>query len=144
MTADKDPGDSDFVAKLNGNPLPFAKLLGIVFTVVEPERVVAEMPVREELCTRPDICHGGALMALADTVGAAATMVNLPEGHGTTTLESKTNFLAGAPLGAKLIAEATPIHRGRSTQVWQTRITVDGGRLAAVVTQTQMVLAPRG
>lgn len=133
----------DFVADLNGNPLPFAQLLGIVFTVAEPERVVAEMPVRAELCTRPDICHGGALMAFADTVGAAATIVNLADGHGTTTLESKTNFLSGAPLGAKLIAEATPIHRGRSTHVWQTRITVEGGKLAAVVTQTQMVLAPR-
>jgi 1,4-dihydroxy-2-naphthoyl-CoA hydrolase len=139
MTAGK-----DFVAELNGNPLPFAQLLGIVFTLAEPERIVAEMPVRPELCTRPDICHGGALMAFADTVGAAATVVNLPEGAGTTTLESKTNFLSGAPLGAKLIAEATPIHRGRSTQVWQTRITVEGGKLAAVVTQTQMVLMPRG
>ena len=133
----------DFVAHLNGNPMPFAKLLGIVFTAAEPERVVAEMPVRDELCTRPDICHGGALMAFADTVGAAATIVNLPEGHGTTTLESKTNFLSAAPMGKRLIAEATPIHRGRSTQVWQTRITVEGGRLVAVVTQTQMVLAPR-
>jgi 1,4-dihydroxy-2-naphthoyl-CoA hydrolase len=132
MTAGK-----DFVAELNGNPLPFAQLLGIVFTLAEPERIVAEMPVRPELCTRP-------LMAFADTVGAAATVVNLPEGAGTTTLESKTNFLSGAPLGAKLIAEATPIHRGRSTQVWQTRITVEGGKLAAVVTQTQMVLMPRG
>ena len=136
-------GGKDFVAQLNGNPMPFAQLLGIVFTVAEPDRVVAEMPVRDELCTRPDICHGGALMAFADTVGAAATIVNLPEGHGTTTLESKTNFLAAAPAGKRLIAEATPIHRGRSTHVWQTRITVEGGRLAAVVTQTQMVLAPR-
>ncbi len=135
--------DRDFVAELNSNPLPFGQLLGIVFTVAEPERVVAEMPVRPELCTRPDICHGGALMAFADTVGAAATIVNLPDGHGTTTLESKTNFLSGALLGAKLIAEATPIHRGRSAQVWQTRITAHGGKLAAVVIQTQMVLAPR-
>ncbi len=133
----------DFLAELNGNPLPFAQLLGIVFTEAEPERVVAEMSVRAELCTRPDICHGGALMAFADTVGAAATMVNLADGFGTTTLESKTNFLSGAPLGAKLVAEAMPIHRGRSTHVWQTRITAEGGKLAAVVTQTQMVLAPR-
>ena len=88
------------------------------------------MAVRAELCTRPDICHGGALMAFADTVGAAAAMVNLAEGYGTTTLESKTNFLSGATLGAKLIAEATPIHRGRSTHVWQTRITAEGGKLA--------------
>lgn len=137
------PEAVDWVAQLNGKPLPFAALLGIRFTVAEPDRVVAEMVVRPELCTRPDICHGGALMAFADTLGAAATVVNLPPGHGTTTIESKTNFLAGAPAGATLVGEATPIHKGRSTQVWQTRIQVAGGRLAAVVTQTQMVLAPR-
>jgi 1,4-dihydroxy-2-naphthoyl-CoA hydrolase len=135
--------DKDYLALLNDNPLPFAKLLGITFTEAAPERVVAEMTVRPELCTRPDICHGGVLMSFADTLGAAATVVNLPEGAGTTTLESKTNFLSGAPLGAKLIGESTPIHRGRTTMVWQTRVSVEGGRLAALVTQTQMVLAPR-
>lgn len=133
----------DHVAHLNGNPLPFASLLGIVFTEAAPDRVVAEMTVRPDLCTRPDICHGGVLMAFADTLGAAATVVNLPDGAGTTTLESKTNFISGAPVGTRLIGEATPIHRGRTTMVWQTRVSVDGGRLAAVVTQTQLVLAPR-
>lgn len=131
------------LAQLNDNPLPFAELLGIVFTEAMPDRVVAEMTVRPELCTRPEICHGGVLMAFADTLGAAATVVNLPEGAGTTTLESKTNFLAGAPVGSKLIGETTPIHRGRTTMVWQTRVSVADGRLAAVITQTQMVLAPR-
>jgi uncharacterized protein (TIGR00369 family) len=96
------------------------------------------------VCTRPATIHGGAIMAFADTLGAAGTVVNLPEGHSTTTIESKTNFISGAPVGTILIGEATPIHRGRRTQIWQTRITreSDGG-LVALVTQTQMVLEPR-
>jgi uncharacterized protein (TIGR00369 family) len=120
--------------------LPFAELLGIEFVSAAPERVVAELTVRDELCTRPAVMHGGAIMAFADTLGAAGTILNLPEGAGTTTLESKTNFIAGAPLGARLIGEATPVHRGRRTQVWTTRIATAEGRLIAVVTQTQMVL----
>jgi 1,4-dihydroxy-2-naphthoyl-CoA hydrolase len=84
--------------------------------------------------------HGGAIMAFADTLGACGTILNLPEGADTTTLESKTNFIAGAPLGARLIGETTPVHRGRRTQVWTTRISTAEGRLVAVVTQTQMVL----
>jgi uncharacterized protein (TIGR00369 family) len=109
-------------------------------TVAEPKRVVAELTVREELCTSGSIMHGGAVMAFADTVGAIGTIVNLREGQGTTTLESKTNFFAGSPLGTKLVAEAVPLHRGRRTQVWETRITNEEGRLVAKVTQTQMVL----
>jgi uncharacterized protein (TIGR00369 family) len=96
--------------------------------------------VREELCTTPAVLHGGAMMALADTLGAVATVLNLPEGKGTTTLESKTNFTAGAALGTTVRAECTPVHRGRRTMVWQTRITNAEGKLAALVTQTQMVL----
>jgi uncharacterized protein (TIGR00369 family) len=99
--------------------------------------------VREELCTRPAVIHGGAIMAFGDTLGAAGTILNLPEGAGTTTLESKTNFIAGAALGARLVGEATPVHRGRRTQVWTTRISTAEGRLVAIVTQTQMVLEPR-
>jgi len=99
-----------------------------------------EMDVREDLCTRPDILHGGVIMSFADTLGAAATVLNLQTGAGTTTLESKTNFIASAPLGAKILGECTPIHRGRRTQVWQTRITLEDGRLVALVTQTQMAL----
>jgi uncharacterized protein (TIGR00369 family) len=123
--------------------LPFAELLGIEFVVADKERVVAELTVRDELCTRPAVMHGGAIMAFDDTLGAAGTILNLPEGAGTTTLESKTNFIAGAPLGARLIGEATPVHRGRRTQVWTTRIATAEGRLIAVVTQTQMVLEAR-
>jgi uncharacterized protein (TIGR00369 family) len=126
--------------QLKALKLPFAELLGIEFVVADKERVVAELTVREELCTRPAVMHGGAIMAFADTLGAAGTILNLPDGAGTTTLESKTNFIAGAPLGARLIGEATPVHRGRRTQVWTTRIATAEGRLIAVVTQTQMVL----
>ena len=84
--------------------------------------------------------HGGALMAFADTLGAIATIANIPREAKTTTLESKTNFVTGAPIGITLIGEATPIHRGRTTQVWQTRITRQDGKLVALVTQTQLVM----
>jgi 1,4-dihydroxy-2-naphthoyl-CoA hydrolase len=122
--------------------LPFSTLLGIELTSVEPGRVVAEMPVREELCTSPAVLHGGAIMAFADTLGAVGTIVNLPPGAGTTTIESKTNFVAPALLGTRVRGEAIPIHRGKRTQIWQTRITTPEGKLVALVTQTQMVLAP--
>jgi 1,4-dihydroxy-2-naphthoyl-CoA hydrolase len=130
----------DDLAKIQSSPLPFAELLGIEFTSASPERVTAELPVRKELCTSPDVLHGGALMSLADTLGACATILNLKEGQGTTTIESKTNFLAPAPVGTTVTAECSAIHRGRRTMVWQTRITNAQGRLVAIVTQTQMVL----
>jgi uncharacterized protein (TIGR00369 family) len=125
-------------------PLPFAKLLGLKITGVAPERVTAELLVREDLCTRPAVLHGGAVMSLADTLGAIATVANLPAGASTTTIESKTNFFAAIPAGETAIAECTPLHRGRTTMVWQTRITRGDGRLAALVTQTQLVLPGRG
>ena len=98
------------------------------------------MTVRAELCTRPEICHGGVLMAFADTLGAAATVVNLPEGADTTTLESKTNFLRPIRIGDVARAICEPLHRGRTTQIWHTRILRGDGKLAAIVTQTQIVL----
>jgi 1,4-dihydroxy-2-naphthoyl-CoA hydrolase len=119
---------------------PFADFLGIKVTHISPERVTGELLVRSELATMPDILHGGAVMALADNIGAVATVANLPPGTSTTTLESKTNFFAAIPVGNTARAECTPLHRGRTTMVWQTRITRDDGRLCAVVTQTQMVL----
>jgi 1,4-dihydroxy-2-naphthoyl-CoA hydrolase len=122
------------------NSLPFAKLLGIEITEATPEKVTAQLAVRDELCTRPAVLHGGAIMSLGDTVGAIATMLNLPEGGGTTTIESKTNFLGPAPSGTTVVAECTPIHRGKRTMVWQTRISTREGRLVAIVTQTQLVL----
>ena len=122
---------------------PFADFLGIKLTHVSPERVTAELLVRDEIATMPAIIHGGAVMALADNVGAVGTVVNLPEGAGTTTIESKTNFFAAIPVGETAYAESTPLHRGRTTMVWQTRITRNDGRLAAVVTQTQLVIEPK-
>jgi uncharacterized protein (TIGR00369 family) len=130
----------DLATRLQQELPPLPRWMGITVTHAEPDRVVAELTVREELCTSGDIMHGGSIMAFADTVGALGTIVNLREGQGTTTLESKTNFFAGSPVGARLIAEATPLHRGRRTQVWETRITNAEGRLVAKVTQTQMVL----
>jgi len=130
----------DMVERIQQDLPPLPSWMGLRVTVAEPERVVAELTVREELCTSGSIMHGGAVMAFADTVGAIGTVVNLREGQGTTTLESKTNFFAGSPVGTKLIAEAVPLHRGRRTQVWETRITNQEGRLVAKTTQTQMVL----
>jgi 1,4-dihydroxy-2-naphthoyl-CoA hydrolase len=125
---------------MNLDPLPFAKLMGISVVSVEPDRVVGELVVREDLCTRPAVLHGGAYMAFADTIGAIATVANLKDGETTTTIESKTNFFAAVPLGDTARAECTPLHKGRTTMVWQTRITRGDGRLCGLVTQTQMVL----
>jgi len=113
----------------------------VTFVEAEKDRVMARMQVRPDLCTLYQTLHGGAIMAFADSVGAAATIINLPEdAKGTTTLESKTNFIGSAKEGTTLTATATPIHRGRRTQVWQTRLETDDGKLVAIVTQTQMVL----
>ena len=133
----------DIIAILQERIPPFSKLLGINFISAAPERVVAEMLVREELCTTPAILHGGAIMAFADTLGACATVLNLKHGFGTTTIESKTNFFAPSPVGTKVTGECVALHRGRRTMVWQTRITGESGKLVAVVTQTQMVLEPQ-
>jgi uncharacterized protein (TIGR00369 family) len=135
---------AEYVSQFVADPLPFARLLGLELVTATPERVEAVLPVREELCTRPAVLHGGAVMALADTLGAIATMANVAEGVTTTTIESKTNFFAAIPVGDTARAECTPLHRGRTTMVWQTRITRGDGRLAALVIQTQLVLpAPR-
>ena len=130
----------DLLDRVNDTKLPFAELLGIVFVSASPDRIVAEMTVREDLCTTPAVLHGGAIMAFADTLGAMGTLVNLPQGAGTTTVESKTNFVAPAPVGTRVIGETTPVHRGRRTMIWQTRISTSEGRLVALVTQTQLVL----
>jgi 1,4-dihydroxy-2-naphthoyl-CoA hydrolase len=116
------------------------RLLGLTVTVAEADRVVAELMVREEHCTLGHTIHGGTIMAFADTLGAIGTVLNLRDGQSTTTVESKTNFFAGAAVGSKVTAESVPLHRGRRTQVWETRLTNDSGRLLAKVTQTQMVL----
>lgn len=127
--------------QINANLPPFPRYLGVRFTVTDPDRIVAELEVRPDYCTFPDTAHGGALMTFADTVGAVAAVVS-GNGASTTTLESKTNFLSAAPVGSTLIAEATPLHRGRTTQVWTTRVTANG-KLVSVTTQTQFMLPPR-
>lgn len=119
----------------------FPDLLGIRLVKAEPERVVAELDVRPDLCTIPGRMHGGAIMAFADQLGAVGTVLNLREGQGTTTIESKTNFLGSGREGTTVVGTCEALHRGRRTMVWQTTIR-DGDRLIAIVTQTQMVLEP--
>jgi len=133
----------DIVSILQERMPPFSKLLGIRFLSASTELVKAEMTVREDFCTTPAILHGGAIMAFADTLGACATVLNLAEGMGTTTIESKTNFFAPAPVNTKVTGECLPLHRGKRTMAWQTRITSESGKLVAVVTQTQMVMEPK-
>ena len=120
----------------------FPGLLGVRFVSVAKDRVIAELSVRSDFCTLPGRAHGGVLMAFADTLGAYGTFINLPAGASTTTIESKTNFFAAGAEGSVLRGESTPLHIGRRTMVWQTRIT-SGDSLVALVTQTQMVLPAR-
>jgi uncharacterized protein (TIGR00369 family) len=115
-------------------------LMGIEVREATPERVVAAMRVRPDLCTTGDSLHGGAFMAFADTLGAVGTFLNLPKGARTTTTDSSTKFTRGAPVGSTVIGTATAFHRGRTTQVWQTLVTTEDGKLCAVVTQTQLVI----
>lgn len=121
---------------------PFVDLLGIKITHLSVDKVVAELPVRDELANRNGTLHGGVVMALADNLGGTATVANLPEGGRTATIESKTNFFSVIPIGDTARAECTPLHRGRTTMVWQTRITRNDGKLCALVTQTQIVILP--
>jgi uncharacterized protein (TIGR00369 family) len=121
---------------------PFADFMGMKITHLSRDKVEAEILVREELNNRFGVMHGGAVMALADNLGGTATFANLPVGGRTATIESKTNFFAPIPVGDTARAECTPLHRGRTTMVWQTRITRNDGRLCALVTQTQIVIAP--
>jgi uncharacterized protein (TIGR00369 family) len=131
----------DAAVLLNGDAQPpFARLLGAQIVEATWDRVVAEIVVREELTNRNGVLHGGAIMAIADNLGGAASFINIPAGASTTTIESKTNFFVAVPVGDKLRAECTPLHRGRTTMVWQTRIIRGDGRLAALVTQTQLII----
>lgn len=122
----------------------FPGLMGVKLLEVAPDRVVAEMPVRADLCTAGGILHGGAYMAFADTLGAVGTVVNLAPGKMTTTTDSSTKFIAGAKVGTTVRGEAVALHRGRTTMVWQTSITGEAGKLCAVVTQTQLVMEGKG
>jgi len=119
---------------------PFPALMGVEILERTKARVRGRLTVREDLCTAGGILHGGAYMAFADTLGAIGGFLNLSEGARTTTLESKTNFLGSAPVGSVVFGEATPLHVGRRSSVWQTRITSPEGKLLALVTQTQMTI----
>ena len=119
---------------------PFSTLMGVEVVERSKDRVVGRMVVRDDLCTAGGILHGGAYMAFADTLGATGAVLNLGEGQWTTTLESKTNFFRGAPVGSTITGTATPLHVGRRSSVWQTRVTNEEGKLMALVTQTQMTI----
>ena len=120
--------------------MPFAKLMGVEILERSPERVVGQLVVRPDLCTAGQILHGGAFMAFADALGAIGGFLNLPPGTRTTTLESKTNFLGSAKEGTTVTGETTPLHVGRRSSVWQTKITSAEGKLLALVLQTQMTV----
>jgi 1,4-dihydroxy-2-naphthoyl-CoA hydrolase len=117
-------------------------LLGVRLTQLAPDRVVAELEVRPDLCTIGGVLHGGAYMAFADTLGAIGTFLNLPADKRTTTTDSSTKFIAAARVGTIVTADCLALHRGRTTMVWQTNIKSAEGKLCAVVTQTQLVLEP--
>jgi 1,4-dihydroxy-2-naphthoyl-CoA hydrolase len=135
---------SDALVKLNAMLKPMLPgLLGVEVIEAGPERVVGTMVVRADMCTAGGILHGGAYMAFADTLGAVATVVNMPAGAHTATIESKTNFIGGAKVGSTVTGTSRPFHKGRTTQVWQTEITGDDGKLLAVVSQTQIILPPK-
>ncbi len=127
--------------RIKAHLLPLAELIGVEFVRAEPDAVEARMLVRPDPCTLGGVAHGGAIMSFADTLGGAAAFINLlADAKGTTTLESKTNFVAGAPAGSTLVGRCALVHRGRRTQVWQTRVETEEGKLVALTTQTQMTL----
>jgi 1,4-dihydroxy-2-naphthoyl-CoA hydrolase len=130
------------VVEFSADIIPFAKAMGVEIVDASPERVIGTLLVRPDLCTTGGALHGGAVMALADSLGAIGAYLSLPEGaKGTTTLESKTNFLGAAKAGTTVTAEATPVHSGKRTAVWQTNITSEDGKAVALVIQTQLVLS---
>ena len=118
----------------------FPGLLGLRIVDAAPERILAELDVRPELCTTGGVLHGGAHMAFADTLGALGTILNMPQGKRTTTTDSSTKFVGAARVNTTVVGECLPLHRGRTTMVWQTMIRSAEGKLCAVVTQTQLLL----
>ena len=131
----------DLLARLNGDvPGTFAGLIGLRFVEADLDHVVAEMDAAANHISRKNVVHGGVLMAIADTVGGFSTRINLLPGQGTTTIESKTNFLRAATPGSRLRARADALHKGRTTMVWQTVIRDDNDRVISITTQTQMVI----
>jgi 1,4-dihydroxy-2-naphthoyl-CoA hydrolase len=133
---------SNLLDRLRENMPPMSKLLGVELIEASRDRIVAEMLVREDMGNGSGILHGGGYMTFADYLGAIGTVLNLPRGMVTTTIESKTNFFAPALIGTRVRGESLPLHRGRRTNVWQTRLTNPDGKLLAMVTQTQMIMEP--
>jgi 1,4-dihydroxy-2-naphthoyl-CoA hydrolase len=136
--------EENLAAAFNENNAPFARMIGVKMTFVTKERLEAELLVTPDHCTIPATMHGGAMMAFADNMGGCGAFLNMPEGMMTTTVESKTNFLRPVPVGQKALAVTTPVHMGKSLQVWKTEISREDGKLAAIVTQTQMIMPMRG
>ncbi len=134
------PASPEKVARIIDDMSNFGRLLGLRITVADDDRVEAELEVTSALLNRNGMIHGGAIMAFADTLGGTGTFLNLADGEGTVTVESKTNFFRAVAEGQMLRAVCLPLHRGRRTQVWQTTLTGPDGKLVAQVTQTQMVL----
>lgn len=130
------------IAQIAANQPPFADHMGVRVVSATRDEVVAEMAVTPKLINRGGVLHGGAIMALADNMGGTATALNLEPGAGTTTMESKTNFFRPVSPGETVRAVTVPLHRGRRTMVWQTTISRGDGKLAALVTQTQLVIPP--
>ncbi len=125
--------------------MPLAKTLGITSSEATAERVVLHLDWQADLCTSGGLLHGGAVMALADSAGGACAFLNLPEGAtGTSTIESKTNFLGAVREGSTVSATATPLHVGRTTIVVETELRLETGKLIGKTTQTQTVLQRGG
>ena len=124
---------------MNQNNTPFAKMMGVTMTLVTKERIEGELVVTPDHCTIPATLHGGAIMAMADNMGGIGAFLNMPAGSITSTVESKTNFLRAIPSGQKAKAVTTPVHLGRTLQVWKTELFREDGKLAAIVTQTQLI-----
>lgn len=136
--------EENLAEKFNEMNAPFAKMIGVRMTYVAKERIEAELEVTPDHCTIPATMHGGAIMAFADNMGGVGAFLNMPEGFITSTVESNTNFLRPVPVGQKAYAVTTPVNIGRTLQVWKTEISREDGKLAAIVTQTQIVMRPRG
>jgi uncharacterized protein (TIGR00369 family) len=131
---------TDLIDKLRRNMPSFMTLLGVELVAVDLDRVEARMTAREDMSNGVGILHGGAYMSFADYLGAVGTVINLPKGASTTTMESKTNFFRPIRLGGVVTGVSTPLHKGRRTMVWQTRLSDADNKMLALVTQTQMVI----
>lgn len=136
----QNPPDHERRRQIAEEQPPYGRLLGIRIVSADPDRVEAELTVAPELGNRNGVMHGGAIIGFADNMGGTATFINLDEGKSTTTIESKTNFFRAIDVGSTIKAVCEPLHKGRKTMVWQTRILREDGKLAAIVTQTQMIL----